>query len=268
MACVGCGNEVNVAQTLRKTLTVIKTSLLHGSLLCAALIAPCAALAGVVDLVQNGDFETTSMYTNGAFTPEQMNASNVAGWSTGGYNFIFGANTASTVGSTGQYGALTLWDGSQVPGGAVLGQSPTGGNFVGADGAFQVGAITQTLGGLTKGSNYAVSFDWAGAQQYGYTGATTERWLVSLGGQTQSTATVNDASHGFSGWMHQTFIFQANATSEVLSFLAVGTPNGEPPFSLLDGVSAVDVPEPASLGLMAAALAVGGLVFALRRRAV
>ncbi len=237
-------------------------------LACAALLIPVSAIAGP-NLVVNGDFEQTTMYSGGTFTPEQINSNNVSGWSTNGYNFIFGANTASTVGSTGQYGTLTLWDGSQVAGGAVLGQSPTGGNFVGADGAFEVGAITQTLTGLSKGTDYAVSFDWAGVQQSGYTGDTTEQWQVSLGGQTQSTAVAKDASHGFTGWMHQTFVFEADGTSDLLSFLAIGTPNGEPPFSLLDGVSAVAVPEPASLVLMITAVGLvgaAGLAFGRRNR--
>lgn len=242
---------------------MVAKALLAGLSLLGAAVLPAAASAGP-NLIVNGDFEQTSM-TNGqgTFTPEQMNTGNVTGWSTSGYNFIFGANTASTVGSTGQYGGLTLWSGSAVSGGAVLGQSPTGGNFVGADGAFQVGAITQTLNNLTVGSNYAVSFYWAGAQQYTYTGATTEQWQVSLGSKTQSTAVVSDANHGFTGWMQQTFIFQATSASEVLSFLAVGTPNGEPPFSLLDGVSMTDVPEPASLALLATA---AGLVGAFGHR--
>ncbi len=226
------------------------------AIIFALALAPVAAFAGP-NLVTNGDFEQTGMQNiQGAFTPDQMTTSNVTGWSTSGYNFIFGANTATTVGSYGVYGPTYLYDGSAVAGGAVLGQSPTGGNFVGADGAFDVGAISQTLNGLTKGTNYAVSFSWAGAQQTGYNGGTTEQWQVSLGNQTKSTPVISNADHGFTGWMQQTFIFQATSASEVLSFLAVGTPNGEPPFSLLDGVSATDVPEPASLAMLAAFLGV------------
>ena len=233
---------------------------------CLAVFSPVAAFAGP-NLVINGDFEQTSMQNSqGAFTPDEMNTSNVTGWSTSGYNFIFGANTAATVGSYGSYGQTYLYDGSAVSGGAVLGQSPTGGNFVGADGAFQVGAITQTLSGLTKGTDYAVSFSWAGAQQSGFTGATTEQWQVSLGNQTQSTQAVPNANHGFTGWMQQTFVFEATTASEVLSFLAVGTPNGEPPFSLLDGVSATDVPEPASLAMLAACISVLGLLTVCYRK--
>ena len=241
------------------------SSLVRSVVFAAAMFIPTMAIAGP-NLVVNGDFEQTSMTNSqGAFTPEQMNTTNVTGWSTNGYNFIFGANTASTTGSTGVYGPTMLYDGSAVAGGAILGQSPTGGNFVGADGAYEVGAITQTLNGLTKGSNYAVSFYWGGAQQAGYTGVTTEQWVVGFGNQTQSTAVLTNANHGFTGWIKQTFDFQATGASEVLSFLAVGTPSGEPPFSVLDGVSATDVPEPASWAVLAAGLGLLGFTLARRR---
>ncbi len=59
--------------------------------------------------------------------------------------------------------------------------------------------------------------------------------------------------------MYQTFNFTADNTSDVLSFLAVGTPNGEPPFSLLDGVSVQAAPEPGTLLLMLGGLGLVGL---------
>jgi hypothetical protein len=234
-----------------------------------ALVVPGVAFAGPMNLVQNGDFETTTMTT-----PSQMNTTNVANWSTGtgadtsAYNFIFGGTTAGTLGSyTPEYNAnIKLW-GAQTTGPA-LGASPTGGNFVGADGAFQVAPITQTIMGLVAGDQYSLTFYWAGAQQSGFTGNTTEQWVVSFGGQTQHTPVVNNLSHGFTGWMEQNFTFTANGSSDVLSFLAVGTPNGEPPFALLDGVSLVqDVSEPATAGVVVAAMLGLGFV-RMRRRGV
>jgi hypothetical protein len=91
---------------------------------------------------------------------------------------------------------------------------------------------------------------------------------VSFGGQTQHTPVVNNLSHGFTGWMEQNFTFTANGSSDVLSFRAVGTPNGEPPFALLDGVSLVqDVSEPATAGVVVAAMLGLGFV-RMRRRGV
>ena len=109
-----------------------------------------------------------------------------------------------------------------------------------------------------------MSFAWAGAQQTGFTGATTEQWLVTLGTSTQNTNVVSMPSTGFSGWMNQTFNYVATSSSEVLSFLANGTPTGVPPFALLTNVSVTKVPEPASATLMITAVA--GLIGIARRR--
>ena len=66
--------------------------------------------------------------------------------------------------------------------------------------------------------------------------------------------------------MPQTFYFTADATSEVLSFLAIGTPISPsvPPFSLLDSVSMMAVPEPSTWATMVVGF--GGLGFAAYRR--
>ncbi len=216
--------------------------------------------ASAQNLVVNGDFEST---TFGADRQLGFNTDAV-GWTTTGYNFIFSPGSADTTGASGQYGGLSLWGTNNGGNSVIPSSSPSGGNFIGNDGAFNVAPIYQTLSGLTIGNDYEVSFSWAAAQQSGFTGDTTEKWEVSLGGQTISTSTYSLPSHDFSGWMSETFTFTADSVNPVLSFLAIGTPSGLPPFSLLDGVSVVAVPE-ASTCLMGAIFCCG---IALRRKRV
>jgi len=227
----------------------------------AAVILLLFAVTAKADLITNGSFSST---TNGA--GQLGYNTNATGWTTTGYNFLFTSASNATSGTvTGVDGALALYGpGNGYANGLV--NSPDGGNFIGADGAYEVGAITQTISGLTALSNYTVGFYWAAAQQSNFGcvspanpgGCTTDQWQVSLGSQTQSTpvASTGVGQGGFSGWMYQTFT--ATSSSELLSFLAVGTPSGEPPFALLDGVSLnVATPEPGSLMLFAGAALIG-----------
>lgn len=206
------------------------------------------------NLVQNGTFAVTGGSTSFQFSTYDSYAptETLAGWSTTGYNFVF--LPTSTV-ATGGYGSLSLYSATTSPSNSFNNATPTGGNFIGADADFGTAAITQSINGLKAGATYAVSFAWAGAQQTGFTGATTEQWEVSLGGSQQNTQVINVVSTGFSGWMNTTFNFVATGSSEVLSFLANGTPLGVPPFALLSNVSMTQVPEPASMTLMITAFA-------------
>ena len=203
----------------------IGTWILFGLLTLGMAGAWAPAQAGS-NLVVNGDFEQTSLTTS-----SQINTTNVTGWSTSGYNFLYFPGQADTTGAqTVQYGCCTkLWGPGDGSNNGLTPTSPTGGNFVGADGAFSVGAITQTVTGLTIGTNYTLSFWWAAGQQQGYTGATTEAWNVSFGSQNYSTVTVTTPSMGFTPWRMDTVVFQATATSQVLSFLAAGTPGRPAP---------------------------------------
>ncbi len=203
------------------------------------------------NLIKNGGFESV-----GFATPTQMNTTNVPFWSTNGYNFVFFPGTADSPGSyTPQFnGNITFWGPKSGSANGLTATSPAGGNFVGADGAFQTEAIVQSVAGLTIGTDYLLSFYWGAAQQAGFDGATTENWTVSFGDQTLSTPWVNNASHGFVPWVQQSMVFRARSTTQTLSFLAGGTPAGLPPFSLLDGVTLFAVPEPMAVVLLLGAV--------------
>lgn len=238
------------------------------ALACAGMLACSGAMAAPIgiDLVKNGGFSLAS--GNGQIDYNTT----IVNWSSGGYNFLFAEGTADTTGAVSWFGGpLTLW-GANNGGAHALASSSNGGNFIGADGDYGVAPIRQLIDGLLVGHQYEVSFEWAAAQQWGFSGETTEHWRVNLGDDAatwQATGIYSNANHASSGWMNHSMVFTATSTSEWLSFLAAGTPEGEPPFSLLDGVSMrelarTEVPEPASIALLAAGL---GLLVLRRRRA-
>ncbi len=144
--------------------------------------------------------------------------------------------------------------------------SPDGGNFVEADAApSYANAITQTINSLTIGQDYTLNFYQAAGQQKNFKGPTTERWKVSFGAGSQLSSMYSLSQRGVGAWQSQTMTFTAHATSQLLSFLAVGTPDGQPPISFLDGVSLqAAIPEPATWALLMTGFAMVGV--AARRR--
>ena len=225
--------------------------------LSAALLLAAPARSATIDFVTNGSFEATSLTDKGYFADQATAASNVTGWSIGYYKSLTFLDFPGTADNANKY--LTVY-------GPFPTTSPVGGNFIEADGdpAYS-SAISQTLNGLTPGQRYDVTFYQAAGQQAGFKGPTTERWQVSLGGSSQLSSLFSLPEGGVGSWQKQTLTFQATAVSQVLSFLAVGTPNGAPPISFLDGVSVTaTVPEPMTLSVLGAGL-LG--TFALRRRA-
>jgi hypothetical protein len=201
-----------------------------------------AASSAHANLVTNGSFEQTS-YAAGQSGFMENNAT---GWATHSYTFLVAPGRADVqFNDGGGDNTLKLWSTANGGNDVIPASSPDGGRFVVADGAFAVGPISQTVSGLTVGKQYNLSFYYAAGQQYSYSGPTTEAWNVSFGGQSQQTTTINLGSHDFADWRQASFTYTATSSSQVLSFLAVGTPIGLPPFVLLDGVSLVAaVPEP------------------------
>jgi hypothetical protein len=245
---------------------------LAGSIIAVGIMAfaPDSHAGTVVQYVTNGNFSALATPGGAAYEVDTQagTSTDITGWTSTGYNFIFTPGTATSTGAySPQYSNyLSLWGAANIGTGVTNtwnGNSPEGGNFIGADGAFEVGAITQSITGLTIGTTYLLTFEWAGAQQHGYNGATSEGWQACLGSTCNGTGMLNNSSNGFTGWHNASFAFKASAATETLSFLAAGTPSGEPPFSLLDNVSLTqDLPEPRTLALMGASLA--GLIAARR----
>jgi hypothetical protein len=263
---------------------------LAAAILLAALVATSASAQ--TDLLQDSTFSTSGgtqitsgfqLGYNGTLDGwSNSNAGGNGGGSGGiyGYNFLFiGSGGAQSV--NGVSGALSLWNASNGGLTTWTGTGPTVNgstlNYIAADGVYETGAISQMVTGLVAGQQYKLQFFYAGAQQYSFTGLTTEGWKVGLGdtlsgslstvsgaSPTYQTTILNNANHSFTGWVQASFTFTADAANEYLTFLAVGTPNGEPPFTLLADPTII-VPEPGSACLLAAAAL--GMVYLRRKRA-
>jgi hypothetical protein len=236
----------------------------------AALISTSAFAGSQVNLIQDPNFNLTS----GSASCEinwSGNACQISPWvneNSGngqpGYNFVFLNGTSTSTGASGQDGTISLWGQANGGGNGWNGNTPDGTNFVALDSDYQVGALQQMITGLKIGANYTLTFLWAGAQQYGYSGQTTDQIAASLGNQTFYTQVITVQSHGFSGWMQEQFTFTATAATEALSFLASGQPQ-VPPFALMADMDLFMAPEPGTIALFGAGLA-GLMALAWRRR--
>ena len=169
---------------------------------------------------------------------------------------------------------VSFWNG-QIDG-SDLAPSPNGGNVLIAYHVDGVDSISQTLTGLNAGTSYTLTYTLADADRQTVTyGPGTMSWIASIGGTVLNTA-ANPGTIAIAGpqsatpWTTVSYNFVANASSEVLQFLASSSvPVAPEPILALDGVKVVTapIPEPGTYALLAAGLAAVGVVARRRSRA-
>jgi hypothetical protein len=248
-----------------------------------------ASMASASLTFVNGSFDALGT-TTGAFWGASNITAGLAGWtllgSSGNSQIecvvpgaangqICNGNDPSTFDTGGVHSGTYYFSLYQYPG-----TSPTGGNYFLADGdpGFNT-ALQQTVTGLVIGDLYRMNF-WqaAGQENCGVDDGTpcdppggaplTGQWRVTFGSTTLSSTLMTTLPHGLTAWQSQSLTFVATATSQLLSFLAVGTPSGAPPIVTLDGVTITDItaPEPGTAALWGVGLLALGLAKMRKKR--
>jgi hypothetical protein len=227
----------------------------------SAVAALSASVANAIPLVTNGNFELTTNGTNKQLASSPTSASDrttLTGWTSsngndGGYNFVLDSRIITTSAST-----IGLKSYSS---------STSHGNVFASDPLWYPGKLSQNIFGLNIGDTYELTFDYALGQQSGFDGANKNNyWQVGFGKDIQNSAMLTIDNGGFSGWKTASMTFKATSVSQVLSFLALGSSPGAPPFMLLDNVSMQAVPEPSTLSLMLGGVGLVGFLARRRRK--
>jgi hypothetical protein len=229
-----------------------------------------AGVLAVAVLASAGQFAVAAPFTNGSFevgTPGTPNSAPTTGTATGWT--LTGNLVVQHV-----TGILFSNDPDNNPNyylGASNGVRAIAFNDGGAV-AVGGGTLSQTFD-VTPGTTYSVSFDYGtyGSVAGGFVGGLTasvtggsplfSQTYTDATGTPYGLATINQTFDNVA-----TFTFVADSTSAVLSFVDASTGNANPADIGLDNVSvsAVVVPEPASIGLIGMA---GAVLIARRRRA-
>lgn len=175
---------------------------------------------------------------------------------------------------------------------------PGCGNYAASDGDPTFSRALFQAVSLTANETYLLTFDYAGAQfrrNFGPTaglewnGASETAWQVTLDGmvltdvnspmvqlncptltpcgttggtlEQATTDVLSIVSNGFSGWLAESITFTAPTSGpQILSFFAMGAPNGLPPAALLGNVVLTAVPEPTTLSLISVGILGLGVV--------
>ena len=233
----------------------------------AMLVSPARAS----NLILNGSFDVTGT-TTGSFSNTGQTAT-LPGWVAPVRSdnnqitcVVPGSATAAPnlicigTGATQTQPKFSVW--------AAPGPSPNGGNYFLEDGwtTGQV-ALSQTVTGLKVGHTYQLSFWQASAQEdclfddgtscdptVPPLNTETEQWQVTFGATTINSTLMTTPIHTSIPWNEQIMNFTATSTSQLISFLALGTPTNGPPLVLLDGIDLEETPEPGSGALIALGL--------------